>query len=101
MSSLATDELGRTAPAVYLGLSYDIPIGPAANVSQAFGSKTTMVQLCGTVDSRIVISEAPNATPTSTLFPGGTPMVFATKPGWKVSVIQQSGAGSLSVTELL
>lgn len=74
--------------------------GTAGVITTAFAAQTRHVMLWTTTDAHIKFGAAPTATTSDLPIPGNVPMVFACRPGEKISAIQVSTGGTLYVGEL-
>ena len=77
--------------------------GTAATITNAFGTETYVIRLSATTACHFLVSEAANvvaATATDSLLPTNWVDYIVVTPGQKISVIQDSAAGTLSVTEM-
>lgn len=91
-----TEGAAHSYPVARILGSLSVSIGAASAQSSALSGRT--VRLCATVDAHIAIGADPTATGTSTLLPAGTVEYFQIEDGWKVAVVQASGAGALSIS---
>ncbi len=73
--------------------------GTAANNSTAFADNTTIIRIVGTQDFRYRIGPAAVATATDTLLPLGVVEYVGIVKGDRLSVIQNSAAGTVNVSE--
>ena len=86
----------RPHPVIRPGAAQHVAIGSAHAESAALGA--AVVQLCATSDCHIVFGSNPAATANDTFLPAKVPVVFASLSTDKVSVIQDTGAGTLFIT---
>ena len=84
------------------GATQKLTVGAASVASAAVGAHTQALLLSATTNCHVRISNAGNAaTVTDTLIKTtDDPLVVGCAPGDKVSVIEDSAAGILSITEL-
>lgn len=69
--------------------------------SAAFGAQTRQVRVCAISNACYVsIGGNPTATANSVLLPVGRPEYFTVTPGQKLATLQNTGAGTLSITEM-
>lgn len=81
--------------------SHTVAIGAAHAESAAMGSQTRAVLLSATADCHVAIGKGAQATMNDTLIKAAyPPIVLACSPADVVSVIEDSAAGTLYVTEL-
>lgn len=78
------------------GAALKVTIGASHSESAAVGA--TAIQLCATADCHIVIGSAPAATANDTFLPAKVPVLYSCLTTDKVSVIQDTGGGSLFIT---
>ena len=84
-----------------LGAMQEVAIGAASAASTAFGTQTYQVRLAATSACRIRIGDGtPTALATDAYLSANWVEYFTCTPGQKVSVIQESAGGKLSVTEI-
>ncbi len=78
--------------------------GTAATLPTAFGSETFQIRLCATAACHVLVTETANVVAATVsnapLLPASWVEYLIVHPGQKISVIQDSVAGNLSVTEL-
>ena len=77
-----------------------ISVGATAAQSAAFGSSTIVIRVVANTDCHIAFGSNPTATANSTFIPKGLPEYFKVNSGEKLSVIQDSAAGTLYITEM-
>lgn len=87
------------------GTAQTVAIGAASLASTVFGTETRALLLYASASCHIRISNKTNAADpavaTDTFLPGaGSPLVLGCSPGDRIKVIQDSGAGTLYLTEL-
>ena len=95
---------GNIMPTIKLGKAQEVAIGPKSAQSAAIGkagqTPNKLVRLSATSACRIVTSGAnPTAMASSTYLPANTVEFTEISPGDKIAVIQEAGAGKLSITE--
>jgi len=79
-----------------------VAIGAASASSTIFGTETFQIRLAATAACRIRIGDGtPTALATDTYLPADRSEYFTCTPGQKVAVIQEVGAGKLSITEVV
>lgn len=83
-----------------LGAAQTVAVGATSAASTAFGSGTFAIRVVSTTACRIAIDGNPTATATSSYLPANWVAEYTVRPGEKIAVIQDTAAGSLSVTEL-
>jgi hypothetical protein len=74
--------------------------GTAANNSTAFGPATQIIRITGTAAFRYRVGPAAVAVATDTLLPTGAVEYIGVVKGDRLSVIQDSAAGVVNVTEM-
>lgn len=87
--------------ALYPHAGQNIAFSGTAALNTAFDTRTRCVRCIATGGScRIAIGPAPTADANDLLLPEGAPEYFAISEGDQLSVLQDSGAGVLNVTEM-
>lgn len=81
------------------GTAQKVAIGASHAESSAFGATTKVVRLVSDVNCYVAFGAAPVATSSSLLMIAGVPEFFGVQPGEKVSVLEVSTTGNLSVAE--
>lgn len=76
----------------------DIAVGAGSVQSSVCPQGARFARLCATADARFLIGPNPTALATSSLLPAGTVEYVSVNPGWRVAVIQNSGAGVCSLS---
>lgn len=74
--------------------------GTAGTISNAVGAYTHIVRVVCSSNAYIAFGAAPIATTGDVYMQAGVPEYFIITPGQKVSAIQASAGGTLSVTEM-
>lgn len=74
--------------------------GTAGTIDNAISSGITVVRVWLTTAGYIAIGASPTATTSDIPMPANTPEYFVVPQGSKVSAIQASSGGTLSVTEM-
>lgn len=74
--------------------------GTAGTVTNGASTGINKVRVCATTDCWIKIGTSPTATTSDTLLPGLSAEYFLITPGQKVSAVQVTTGGTLSVTEV-
>ena len=90
-------------PSARLGAA-QAPITTSASSQQsaAFGAQTYQIRVCVIANPCwIKIGDNPTATANDTLLPVNSIEYFTVTPGQKLAVLQQTGAGTLSITEIV
>ena len=83
------------------GASHDVAIGAASVQSAAIGGTITRVRLVATSACYVAFGSSPTATkPGSVRLASNFPEMFLVRPGEKVAVIEDSAAGTLTITEM-
>lgn len=83
----------------YDGPAQEVAIGAASAQSAALNALTTSVVLTSNVACRIAYGLNPTALTTSALLPANYPFPVSAIGGMKFAVIQETGAGKLSIQE--
>lgn len=83
-----------------LGTNQTLTSGAAAVNSAAFGSHIRKVRVATTADCHIAIGDGVVATTADPLLTAQTTEVFVTSTGERLSVIQETAGGTVTVTEL-
>jgi hypothetical protein len=84
-----------------IGASQTVTVaGTAANNATPLASKSGVVRLHSTTACRVAIGPGAVAVATSTYLAANAPEYFAFNIGDRVSVIQQSAGGTLTITEM-
>ena len=83
-----------------LGAAQTVAVGATSAASTAFGAGTFAIRVASTSACRIVINGNPTAAATDAYLPANWVSELTVSPGEKIAVIQDTAAGSLSVTEL-
>lgn len=86
------------------GVTQVIAFTTATTITNGFGAETYQIRLCATAACHYLISEAANVIPATVtnapLLPANWVEYVIVTPGQKLSVIQDSAGGNLSVTEM-
>lgn len=93
---MARDSSSAPVQALKLSTPQQVAIGGASVQSTAIGAN--WVRLCATVACRIAIGSNPTAVAAGTYLPANVPEYFQCYPTDLVAVIQETGAGNLSIT---
>lgn len=72
----------------------------AGTITNAVAEQTYKVRLVCTTDAYVKVGNAPTATTSDPIFPAGAVEYVTITPGQKVSAVQVSSGGTLSVTEI-
>jgi hypothetical protein len=75
-------------------------VGASAAASTAVSNATVVVRLISTSNCHVAFGSAPTAGATDMLLVANSPEYFKVNPADKVSVIQDSAAGTLYLTEM-
>ena len=94
---------GLYSPTVKYGAAQNVSVGASSVQSTVIGTAgqtpNRLIRLCATTNCRIAIGTNPTATATSTLLPANVVEYAELSPGERFAVIQDSAAGTLSITE--
>jgi hypothetical protein len=102
-AQLAVDEYGHPIQALAQGANQTLAVGVASAQSLAFAAGSKVVRVVATSNCWIVFGVNPTAAATSgngSYVPAGAIELWRVTPGHRVAVIQDSAAGTLSITEL-
>lgn len=97
--NLAQDDNGRPIQVFGLGAAQDVAIGATSVQSTAFGAGKRIIRVNADVNCRIATGPDPIATADSARLIANTTEHFKVEVGDKIAVIQETDAGTLSVTE--
>ena len=92
---------GNFLPTVKLRLPQEVTVGAASAQSSAFSIGTKLIRIVSTTACRFEIGSNLTATATSALLPAGVVEFTEVSPSDKIAVIQESGAGKLSIAECI
>lgn len=85
-----------------LGAAQNVAFTGTSAASTAFGTQTYQIRIVSTAACRVLVGDGtPTALTTSSFLPPNWVDVVTVTPGQKIAVIQDVGAGTLSVTELV
>ncbi|CAB4141078.1 hypothetical protein UFOVP413_34 [uncultured Caudovirales phage] len=94
---------GYFLPTAKYGNAQNVSIGASSVQSTVIGTAgqtpNRLIRLCATTNCRIAIGTNPTASATSTLLPANAIEYCELTPGERFAVIQDSAAGTLSITE--
>lgn len=96
--SLGGDPIHALRPKTTQSVAYTATAG---TISNAVGSKTTVVRVYCTTDAHIAIGTSPTADTDDMPIAADQPEYFKVNPSDKVSAVQQASGGNLYVTEML
>lgn len=89
-------------PAIFAGNFQQVSFTGTHAVSSPFSDRTTIIKLFATQDCWIQLGTNPEATasgPDSCIIRGGIIQYLGVYPGWAISVLQASSAGTLDLLE--
>ena len=99
MSSQRTESSGKGFQVMIPGTALKRTFNGTSAQSAAVGAGTTVVELRADEDCYFKFGADPTASATTNFLAADETRYYGIEPGWKIAVIQFSGAGTLYITE--